>query len=866
MNIVNLLTLRHLKQNKRRTLITIIGVVISVAMLMAVSTLSTSFMGLMQKQNIANEGEWHVQFKNVNKGQLLAIEKDKLTKTLMISRDVGYSSLEGGQNQNKPYLFIREYNDESFKYFPIKLSKGRLPQAANEVVISEEIINNAKVNYKIGDSLSVDAGERFQEISEYPLTQRDSLQKDQGQIIESLMNKKKASYIIVGMITRPIWEPTNSPGYTVLSYVDESLITASETVNASIQVKKLDTALFIHIRELAKQSNIDTKDIEFNNGLLRFYGVTDNDGLRSTLFFLTFIIMTVIIIGSVSLIYNAFAISVSERSRHLGMLASVGATKRQKRNSVYFEGFVIGMISIPIGIVSGLVGIAITFWLINSKIQDALGVTERLTVIVTPVSVLITCVVSIVTIFISTYLPAVKASKISAIDAIRQTTDVRLTGKTVRTSKLIRKIFGIEAEIGLKNLKRNKRRYQATVFSLVLSIILFLAVSFFTSNLQKSLQLTQDNLSYDIQVIFRGEKSELLSQHLKHIASLKEVTKYSQVKELIVNSWIDKNSTTEDFKVMVNDESSMFKNGNYLYQINVHALEKQDLKAYAEIVGADYKMLEDTTNLSAIVIDTVTRQRSEDGKYIETKAVLTKAGRNLDLMYIDWEKKEETQLNKVNIAALTDVFPMGVTTAGIGELDIVVSNAVLDKLVVKQMIVGPETYLYLNSKDPMNTQQEIEKLKSENIIVNNVYKYNQRQEQTIMLMSVFTYGFIALITAISIANIYNTISTSISLRKREFAMLKSVGLTPKGFNKMIHYESIFYGVKSLLYGLPTSIIIMYLIHRSLMNSFDYKFALPLVNILYVIVAVFIIVGSAMLYSSSKMKKENIIDALKQESI
>ncbi len=866
MNIVNLLTLRHLKQNKRRTLITIIGVVISVAMLMSVSTLSTSFMGLMQKQNIANEGEWHVQFKNVNKGQLLAIEKDKSTKTLMISRDVGYSVLEGGQNQNKPYLFIREYNDESFKYFPIELSKGRLPQAANEVVISEEIINNAKVNYKIGDSLSVDAGERFQEISEYPLTQRDSLQKDQGQIIESLMNKKKASYIIVGMITRPIWEPTNSPGYTILSYVDESLITASETVNASIQVKKLDTALFTHIRELAKENNIDTKDIEFNNGLLRFYGVTDNDGLRSTLFYLTVIIMTVIIIGSVSLIYNAFAISVSERSRHLGMLASVGATKRQKRNSVYFEGFVIGMISIPIGIVSGLVGIAITFWLINSKIQEALGVTERLTVIVTPVSVLITCVVSIVTIFISTYLPAVKASKISAIDAIRQTTDVRLTGKKVRTSKLIRKIFGIEAEIGLKNLKRNKRRYQATVFSLVISIILFLAVSSFTSNLQKSLQLTQDNLSYDIQVIFRGEKSELLSQHLKYISSLKEVTKYSQVKELIANSWIDKNSTTEDFKVMVNDQSSMFKNGNYLYQINVHALEKQDLKAYAEIVGADYKKLEDTTNLSAIVIDTVTRQRSDDGKYIETKAVHTKAGRNLDLVYKDWEKDEETVLKKVNIAALTDVFPMGVTTAGIGELDIVVSNAVLDQLVVKQMIAGPETYLYLNSKDPMNTQQEIEKLKSENIIVNNVYKYNQRQEQTIMLMSVFTYGFIALITAISIANIYNTISTSISLRKREFAMLKSVGMTPKGFNKMINYESIFYGVKSLLYGLPTSIIIMYLIHRSLMNSFDYKFALPWANILYVIVAVFIIIGSAMLYSSSKVKKENIIDALKQESI
>src|SRR5690606_13765846 len=126
--------------------------------------------------------------------------------------------------------------------------------------------------------------------------------------------------------------------------------------------------------------------------------------------------------------------------------------------------------------------------------------------------------------------------------------------------------------------------------------------------------------------------------------------------------------------------------------------------------------------------------------------------------------------------------------------------------------------------------------------------------------------FIVLITAISIANILNTISTSISLRKREFAMLKSMGMTPKGFNKMINYESIFYGIKSLIYGLPLSIVCMLLIYKALGNSFSYSFTLPWLSILYVVVAVFLIVGTSMLYSSAKVKKENIIDALKQESI
>lgn len=135
-----------------------------------------------------------------------------------------------------------------------------------------------------------------------------------------------------------------------------------------------------------------------------------------------------------------------------------------------------------------------------------------------------------------------------------------------------------------------------------------------------------------------------------------------------------------------------------------------------------------------------------------------------------------------------------------------------------------------------------------------------------LLISVFTYAFLALITAICIANIINTISTSITLRKREFAMLKSVGITPGSFNRMLNYESIFYGIKALIYGIPISIAVMYLVYRSLMENFDFAFSLPLTSIGIVIVSVFLIVGSAMLYSSSKVRKENIIDALRQEII
>lgn len=867
MNIVNKLTLRHLKQNKRRTMVTIIGVIISVAMVTAVATLGFSFMELMKKQSISTNGEWHVQYRNVTKAQLEAIEADDATKTLVISNDRGYAPLMGGQNENKPYWYIKEYNAAGFRQFPIELLEGRLPKTNYEVVISEEIAKNAKVTHKIGETLTLDVGERVtrdDKNSGQPLSQNERLRTDEDALNEEIIHKKPMNYTIVGVIKRPTWEPTWSPGYTALSYVDESLIGAAEKTTATVVLNKVDSSIYKHAEELAKENNIQS--ISYNNSLLRYYGVTNNDGLRNTLLSLSVIIMVVIIIGSISLIYNAFAISVSERARHLGMLSSVGATKWQKQNSVFFEGMIIGLISIPIGIICGIAGIGITFMFINSMIQDVLGITERLTLVVTPLSLLTACVVSIMTIFISTYLPARKASKISAIDAIRQTTDVKLSGKAVKTSKFVRKLFGIEAEIGLKNLKRNKRRYQATVFSLVISIVLFLSVSSFTTNMRKSVELSQDGLNYDIQVYMGTEDAQKVDRLTKSISALPNITEYNVVRELSLSSWIDEKDMAKELQESVEKDSSILKNGKYPYYIQIHALNEQSLRTYAESVGVSYEQLTNLDRMSAIVNDTVTFEDENAKKIIETQALHSEIGQKLDLIYTDWDTEKETKLPPVEIVALTDKRPMGVHSALIGGLNLIVSEQVFGQLTNDTMRKDIQSRLNLNSADPLATQQAIEEMKERNIYVQNVYQNRQNSEQMIMLMSIFTYGFIALITLISIANIFNTISTSISLRKREFAMLKSVGMTPNGFNKMINYESIFYGIKSLLYGLPISIVVMYLIYRSMMSSFSYGFALPWMSILYVIVAVFIIVSSAMLYSSSKVKKENIIEALKQENI
>ncbi|KKO53172.1 ABC transporter permease [Paenibacillus sp. DMB20] len=863
MNIVNTLTIRHLKQNKRRTLVTIIGVIISVAMVTAVATLVFSFSDLMIRQAIADTGEWHVRYQDITKEQLAAIKGDDATKTVAITRDLGYAPLEGGQNPNKPYLFIKEYNAQGFAQFQVELSKGRLPHTDKEVVISEPVATNAKVKYEIGDRLTLRIGERFEQGSDQPLDQTEMLRREDGKLTETLQQIKTKEYTVVGFIKRPVWESAWAPGYTIISYVDDNIIGTNDRVDASVVLRSVNPSLFSHAEDLATKNQIET--VQYNNGLLRYYGLSKSEASYSMMFSLSAIIMAVIMIGSVSLIYNAFAISVSERSRHLGMLASVGATKRQKRNSVLFEGVVIGLISIPIGILCGLAGIGITFGFMNTMIEGALWTTEKLRLIVTPLSLLIVCVVSMLTIFISTYLPAIKASKVSAMDAIRQTTDIKLTAKAVKTSKFIRKLFGIEAEIGLKNLKRNKRRYHAILFSLVISIVLFLSVSFFTAGMRQSLELSQEGVKYDIEVSYSNGK-RIDDRLMQSIVSLNGVTEYNVIQELYKNAWVDAANIADELQEKVKKDKSLLQDGKYPYDIKIHALNDSSLQAYAKAVGADYEQLTDPDHPAAIVMDTIHYKDMDTGKYIHTKAIYTNVGQSMELTNFYKENGEKTKANKVIVAVLTDQVPMGMNMTGLGGLNMIVSERVMNLLADDEDLANVSTYLHLKSTEPMRTQQEIEEMHETNLNVNNVYQSRKSEEQQILLMSVFSYGFIVLISAISIANIFNTISTGLSLRKREFAMLKSVGMTQKGFAKMMNYESIFYGAKSLMFGLPVSFVLMVLIYRAFANKFSYGFTLPWMSILSVIVAVFAIVGSAIVYSGAKVKKENIIDALKQENI
>lgn len=882
MNIVNKLTLRHMLLNKRRTIVTIMGVIISVAMISAVVTLGLSFLDLFKRETIAREGNWHIQYPDVPASKLDIPRNSPYADELLLEHDKGFgllSELGLESTEYKPYVFVREYNPAAFDKMPVTLLEGRLPQQEGEVVVPEHyaklIGSNADV---IGKSITLNLGERFgfglteeEQDTQLKLDINYSMQFDEeGKSREKLINMQPASYTIVGVIEHLNWEYTMAPGYSFLAYLNEASLQADDLLMPRVYSANPDKGIFADAERMSKELDVTWYNV--NSDLLRYQFVSSHDGFIFTLYSLLAIVMLVIIIGSISLIYNAFGISVADRSRYLGMLASVGATRRQKRNSVLFEGLIISAISIPLGICSALLGLAITFSALNPLLKDMLSLPVGLEIRVNIWTILVSIAISLLTILLSVWWPAKRAAKVSAIDAIRQSQDVKLSRKQVKTSKLTRKLFGLEAEIAMKNIKRNKRRYQITIFSLVISIILFLTVSCLTDAMKRGLFGASAGVNYDISLYF----SEVDDPNLDVIKSSELLTDYSIIRKLNSDGQVDVKHIPAPAQRAIFGESTPIED-KFTMNVALYGVEEDRLKEIAAQAGVDFKQLMDSSHPQAILYNVNSYYNQVDKRYVTDKSLLQTSDLILPLSNFvavgeadeDGNRQYETiEYGSVELIGSTEQSFPGIVRGeqGPNTIILLVSNETVEQL-SEQGDRATRNIIFMTSDNPMALEKEIrENHLFDSYSMHNVYRNKQEEKGVVVLISVFSYGFISLITLISIANILNTISTGIQLRKREFAMLRSIGMTDKGFYRMINYESILYGVKSLLYGLPISAIIMVLIYRSMSRTSFYSFQIPWLSLGIMLVALFAIVGFAMLYSGSKVKKGSIVEAIKQENL
>lgn len=922
-HIMNRLTRQHMAASRRRTLVTMLGVIVSVAMITAVSIGAASFKNMFQQMAMQDSGYWHAMFSGITAEQAARLEKDDNVENLFLSRELMYGKLADGmiQNEEKPYLYIMEYDKKAFEGMALKLVEGRFAENAQELVISKHLLTNGKAELAVGDTLTVTLGRRYVEYAEAggereylgqgdaylggtePDEAEDSVSPadpSEETLIEQFEEAETRTYTIVGIVERPGFtqEGYYAPGFSAYTYLDDAL-SPEETVNARLFLHKVNTNLYDQMKELAADVGASAEGLSYNSGVLRYYGVSGYQDFVWTIRAMELILIAIIMVGSVSLIYNSFAISITERSKQFGMLSSVGATRKQKRNAVLYEGGVIGGIAVPLGLLFGCLGMAVTFRIVRSLLSTANGEPVPLRICVSLPTLLAATGFSVLTIFLSAYLPARRASRISAMEAIRQTQDIRLTRKAVRTPRIVRRMFGLSGEIALKNLKRNRRRYRAMVFSLLVSLVLFTTVGSYVFYVTNMYMMSVDGSQPDISVYFDTwtDDPELFSG-LCAVNGIKQGTVYDTcTMALEISSEVTKPLLTEEAVEMrcrqlrlwgweeeeIRENRKQMESGNTGLDIRLFVMDDDAYAAYAEQVGA-----EDAPEgmFGGILVNWGRTKAS--GALFEAPMLSVSAGETLRLAYVEREQAYDeignleqdrivfSQEIPVYLTAETKELPFGSAYFPITSyVGLYLPQSQWKELsgelpeVLRESVIT-EYYFSVEEDEDEAVEEEMKTIliarSTRNYSLYNRIASARSDRQMLLAMSIFAYGFIALISLICVANLCNTISTSFALRRREFAMLKSIGMEPKVFRRMIRFESLLYGVKALLYGIPLSLLLTYGLYRSFTHGTTIytPFTLPWRIYGIGVAAVLLVVFIAMSYSSRKIKDESIVEGLKSE--
>ena len=847
MSILNRLTIKNLRLNKKRTIVTIIGIILSTALMVGIGLLFSSFQDLMIRDTIGYSGKYEAKYNDVDLIKLNDIKNKNFT--YFYEKPIGFSKTQSS-NEYKPYMYITSVNREYFD--ELKLIEGSFPKNENEIVISNHVITNGGLDYKVGDIVTFTYGSRN-------IDGNITLANSELAYGEALTNEGSHTYKIVGIVDRSNFESYSASGYTTFT-VDVN----SDNGNVNLYVMfNRNKNIIKQSEELAKELNYNG-DINYNSTLLALYGESTYDNVMSSMGGMMIILLSLVSIGCIIVIYNSFAISVMERKREFGLLSSIGATKRQLSHTVFFEAVVVGVIGIILGILGAYIGIGCVILIINNLISDMLE--YKLYLVTNPLFIIIPVIFMIVVIFISSLIPSRRASKVSPIEAIRQNDDIKINKKKIRTSKLVLKLFGIEGEIALKNIKRNKKKYRVTIVSLFISIVLFISFSSYMNYTLNTASSVMGEVGYDYQISYFGDDN-----NKEALDKINEIVKSSDVKEYvsysvgnlsIIGDYTYSDEYLDFYKSAYGDDGIKALNNLKYQNIYILVLDDNSYNKYKKLIGLDKD--------SVILLNKFKGVSYGNNKRVNYDIPVINSG-NINIKICNFDDEENTDTTKYCNKNIDNIF---VTNKS---FDLIEEFSYMDDF---KIIVNKKLYDSISDNDNSYTQfniisdntNNIDKLTKEldkysNVNYINIKESMKQANNLILVVKILMYGFISLVTLIGVTSVFNTISTSMALRKREFAVLRSIGLTRGGFNKMLFFESLFFGMKSLIFAIPVSIGVTILIHYSLADMVSIStIIIPWEAIIISIVSVFIIVLLTMMYSSSKIKKHNIIEQIREENI
>ena len=900
MKVLNELSVKDLRLNKKRSIVIIIGIILSTALICGVAGLITSFQNTFIDTAKDSQGNYHAIFYNVPKDELKYIEENRGVEDYYLSEEIGYSYLPKGKiststgEEEKPLVNVISMNDKFLNNMAINVKDGRLPENDGELAISTRINEKFKTNYKVGDTITLNVGElkgtsENQNANYYDETQikkTKEIEQEEQATENEIVNTTSKTYKIVGIIERPTVaiEPYEAEWFTVITKMQtinkkaniavlyskpNDYVKNTESINQMVIAKSgTKENDFNRVSGLDKTYKSYKYKIKINKELLAYQGASLDDETLKTIYGLGAFIMGIVLVSSVFVIRNGFAISITERLKQYGMLSSIGATKKQIKKSVYFEGFILGIIGIPLGILSGIFAIYILVNVVNYILKDYVSSGTLLTYGISWTAIVVSIIVSIVTIWLSCRRSAKKASKITPIEAIRSSEDVKLKAKKIKCPKIITKIFKTGGEIAYKNLKRSKKKYRTTVISIIVSVVIFIAISSFIQYGFKmsNSYYTERNYNYVVYAYTTAspeDTEEFAKEQAENLKMLTDISNLPDAGDVSINKTnmfemkIDdkhKSELTDYGKDIKGRFYAVDAENNPIDDVYIIALSKNEYENYLKKIGGDYEAYKD----GVILIDNNINM-DENGKRIQGSMYTWKKG---DIVTGKIGDKEYS----VKIVARTEERPKGVESMYNSNAFFIVSEEFINK-------TGYETAsLYAQSIDAYKLDEEVEQYKKDNNLTNsnlntfNMEKSVKAENAVVLVISIFLYGFIGVITLIGITNIFNTITTNMNLRKKEFAMLKSIGMTKKEFNRMIRLESIFYGVKSLVIGIPIGLVLSYGMYNVFKNSMEMDYVLPYKAIAVAVIFVAVVIGIIMKYSMSKINKQNIIETIRNDNI
>lgn len=908
MNVFNKVTLESLEKNRTRTIVTIIGIMLSAAMICASTTLVSSMRNFVLRCAIHIDGDWYGAVYDAAYKDYEDIRDSDRVSSAAYAQVLGYAKINSA-NERKPYLYVLGGDVASgyFKTMPVHLILGTLPKDSTEIILPEHLTSNGKVNYKLGDTVTLDVGDRTLDGrrlgQDTPVYTYDSETQVEIMSGERLENTEPRTYTVVGIYERPTFEDYSAPGYTALTAADTKSADQAP-IHCYFKLHK-PAGVYDFMKEMGYTQEYR---YAYNTKVLLYSGTAPFDSFLTAFYSLAAIIIALIVFGSVSLIYNAFSISVSERTRQFGLLSSVGATRKQLRRMVLFEALAVSIVGIPLGILVGIGGIGITLLLIGDKFFSIVRVAIPMRLCVSWQAVVIAAVIALVTVLISAWIPSKRATRVSAVEAIRQSMDIKVSGRPVRTSKLAYKLFGLPGVLAGKHYKRNRKKYRTTVVSLFMSIVLFVSAAAFTDYMMESAEGGLASDQFDLIYAAESDASAAMTPDalLELLFSEPNVTGGTYTKKQFLQGDISREYVTAMFA----DRFSSFGTesedaapkelgiSGYLYfvadaEFN-RLLEKYNLKE------ADYYDREKPLGLALdrnieldrrlekyVTLDTLKGDGCviEGLYYVEIDGYYRKDSRideNGNKVVLYQNRDNESDIIELpygeSFAKYTlrsektiEEAPFFVSRSTPVAINMIYPYSMLESVIPEAALNQfRNTEYFLTSSNHTASFENLATVLTENgLSSRQLFDYAANAEtnrNVVTIIRVFAYGFIVLISLIAAANVFNTISTNISLRRREFAMLKSVGMTQKGFRRMMNYECLLYGSKALLLGLPVSCGITYLIYRAVTTAYETSFHLPWAAIGIAVLSVFLVVFATMMYSMSKVKKDNPIDALKNENL